>query len=478
MAPWLRETQIRHMRNWILRCGENLGSTLTARERADQHSEWHDVVLVSRKHGKFHVIGIESERSSIIHVDALISGLGVTHALTDDKGELSKRLTLGYSLPEPMTSAQPPRNDADADGGGPERNAKKQPRDDVRADGGGARKAAKKQPAAALPPPLPPLDASAKGLHFQLRCRCEWDHAGALGSKENDRGQKRYEDDDNVAYRDLVVAGTASGFDLVKALLCSFGLDTASERFEPASNQGALHLDDRAKGVYVHDVLRANDGGDGGRGTPLGAALISGLRYSKACANQVTLGELKRVRVAQLLDRPLGASRARAHEGARQELLLQLMLGPRVAHFSRRRGGVITPAVECWYTFHIQCEAVGRAAPRREGGDLESDLQRLLPRCVGGHGGCYGGNRVNWECGDAERDTPEGAAQVDEVNARFAAGRAGRGPHRFVFASGDPEEDFECVAKMQRLPMFWLELAESGAWEFTARHERFDMMLT
>ena len=92
-------------------------------------------------------------------------------------------------------------------------------------------------------------------------CRCEWDHAGALGSKENDRGQKRYEDDDNVAYRDLVVAGTASGFDLVKALLCSFGLDTASERFEPASNQGALHLDDRAKGVYVHDVLRANDGG-------------------------------------------------------------------------------------------------------------------------------------------------------------------------------------------------------------------------
>ena len=64
------------------------------------------------------------------------------------------------------------------------------------------------------------------------------------------------------------------------------------------------------------------------------------------------------------------------------------------------------------------------------------------------------------------------------MNARFAAGRAGRGPHRFVFASGDPEEDFECVAKMQRLPMFWLELAESGAWEFTARHERFDMMLT
>ena len=257
--------------------------------------------------------------------------------------------------------------------------------------------------------PLPPLPSAesvdAKGIQLQLIVQCEWAQLGGKEKEAYGPGVPHSPDYSKQAnaIRKLVVAGHSTAFDLVKAILCAFGLDTQSASFSAGPNMGALHLvgsDERKPYIMLLDATEAND-------------LIPGVEHrGKVGIETATTRSLKRVKVAQLLDRPVVTTAARkANQGARNRILLQCCLKPRPAF-------VIGVAMQAWwYAFVVSCEAIGISKTRPDG-DMAISHQKTLPRCIGGCGTVRGGNTIAWEDSDDDSDDNK-VAKIDALNRRF-----------------------------------------------------------
>ena len=77
--------------------------------------------------------------------------------------------------------------------------------------------------------------------------------------------------------------------------------------------------------------------------------------------------------------------------------------------------------------------------------------QSRLPRCVGGVGEAYGGNKADWVYGDAHDHSCWKLAEIDCVNAKFNNGRQ----INLCFGGcGDPEEDIFAIANWLCKPLF------------------------
>lgn len=81
------------------------------------------------------------------------------------------------------------------------------------------------------PTPLPPLAAAPKdaaALRLQLSMRCDYAAPGELG-REGSEAQRETYAGATAAFRDMVVAGDCSAWDLVRAVLVAFGLTDGTE---------------------------------------------------------------------------------------------------------------------------------------------------------------------------------------------------------------------------------------------------------
>ena len=284
-------------------------------------------------------------------------------------------------------------------------------------------------------------------------------YGGADGTQEQG-AMKKY------AYRDLVVSGGATAFDLAQSILVAYGLSTSA--YNHTSNLGKLdvgqgtinelvdHVEGRGRLRGLEYAMLLQDVVVGETGAPRAAGKIAGLHASKpkhgdlsSAAPTVTAADLKKVKLCQLLDRPLFSSACRAkHTGVRSMVVLEMLVPERFAFCSRVTGGCLNkPVRQTLYTFVIGLEAIGSKA------HMKSDFQARLPRCVGGSGGVYGGNCMEWEYGMPRDHRCWKLAELDCVNIKFNNGRQIRGLI-FPAASGVPDDDVLRIAGHLCYPLF------------------------
>jgi hypothetical protein len=289
------------------------------------------------------------------------------------------------------------------------------------------------------------------------------------------------------AYRDLVVSGRSTAFDLVLAALCAFGLetiDTARKEYPRRSNEGSLQAAGSEGGpvkVSLYDGYATKESG------PVNGGIL-GLEYADR-TGEVSMGTLKQLRIAQLLDKPHVSSKSRSStQGVRQGVLLQVTVPERLAsqdshgepqtksmarakvrlelqrlHCNAwwvcracvhatgdglpaelkerildeaRRG--YQYALPCYYAFHIRCTAIGTARDclADNWSECVAAAHGLQPppvplaRCVAAQGGCYGGNRFDYE----PPELPVGKTAIDAINTRLSGCRGAGG--RFWHSHG------------------------------------------
>ena len=287
-----------------------------------------------------------------------------------------------------------------------------------------------------------PLSEVNPKWQYQLHVRCEWAKVGFLSSE----GEQRTEsyNKESFAYRDLIMSGNASAFDLTKTLLCAFGLSDSP--FNHANDNSMLLLDvqltvDEKTGKAKH--MLAND-------------MIRGLHVpnlpDKRVSHSVTAAQLKSVKLCQLLDKPLHSTTARSRDtGVRSAIFLNVMKPERVATVSRA-GGAVETAAQAMFGFAVTLEAIGAQE------HMASGLQARFPRCVGGAGKVHGGNEF-----DEDEDE-----EVDELNCTtFNNGRRVQG---LIGGSGDPVDDVWCIRNWLRMPLF--EVDDQGVARCLARRLR------
>lgn len=278
---------------------------------------------------------------------------------------------------------------------------------------------------------------------YQLHVRCEKALIGFLSKDEH-----RTDDyiNESFAYRDLIMSANASAFDLVKTMLCAFGLSDSP--FNHANGLGSLDVGHRysrnAKmcsdnSMMLHDVQVTFDERTGKVAAVMTDNLIHGLHVpslpDKRVANSVTAAQLKSVKLCQLLDKPAYSTPARSRDaGVRTAIYLNIIKPERVAHVSPA-GGVAETAAQALFGFAVTLEAIGTKE------HMASDFQARFPRCVGGAGKVHGGNEFD----DDDDD------QLDDLNCTFNNGRQVQG---LIGGSGDPEEDVWCIRKWLRMPLF------------------------
>ena len=313
---------------------------------------------------------------------------------------------------------------------------------------------------------LPPLASVDCTVQLQLSVSCEEDSTLGEGAADAVRadGARPH------ARRDLVLSGNASAFDLVKAILCAYGLDDQSKPFVAKNTLDSLHLDGVQRQVLFQDieatyayVPEADASGEasvlgGQRSEVVWRGPIVGLHAAPESEEflkrqAATAAALKLVKLAQLLDKPLASTPDRpSSAGVRDTISIELVLPQRCAFVSRAFGGAMTVAEKRYYAFAVRCEAIGAKS------DMASDFQAMLPRCVGGAGGCHGGNAVDWDYGDDVEPQPpsRGRLAIDELNVRLGGGRHIAGLC-FPSSSGMPERDYMRIAGWMRRPLFELQ---------------------
>mmetsp|Transcript_38588 Transcript_38588/g.73925 ORF Transcript_38588/g.73925 Transcript_38588/m.73925 type:complete len:300 (+) Transcript_38588:526-1425(+) len=229
-----------------------------------------------------------------------------------------------------------------------------------------------------------------------------------------------------MVFRDLVVSGGASAFDLVRSVLAAFGLEGRAVGEEPwaASGRSAkagwstLGLLDNI--LVLQDVVSTDKA--------FATAPIEGLKYRDTEMLLVGLQELKRVHTAQLLDRPWVDTATRVHsQGTRREISLQMMLPEREPPSPNSTASrLFAPSEPCWYAFRLRSIAIGTKH------DTLASAQSVLPRCVGGQGAVYAGNVVTYGFRPAQddatlngdgNDRSSGYKQVDDLNRRLGGAR-------------------------------------------------------
>lgn len=243
----------------------------------------------------------------------------------------------------------------------------------------------------------------------------------------------------NEAYcsRDLVLSGNCSLFDLVKASLCAFGLNKST--YEHANGQGKLDAED----VYILDVVN-----DKATGPIMGLGKAGTTAQNDTRRSKVLATELKKVRLAQVLDQPVWDTSSRKRsEGTRSKLFMMLTVPARVAFVSTLTGGAVEPADECVYSFCVRCDAIGTKA------DMKSAFQKQFPRCTGASGVAYGGSQIDWECDDGDGDEWD---ELDELNVTFGNQRQPCG------AVVGGEDTCESIVGWLRQPLFRILEAEEG----------------
>jgi hypothetical protein len=317
---------------------------------------------------------------------------------------------------------------------------------------------------------------------MQLNVRCQKAHVGFaqkhLKPKPEVSGDEREELGGDGTYRDLVVSGGASLFDLTKAILLGFGLNISDYDHRPnlgklvvgqgtlesmvtaSSGKGKL---DTQNSILVTDVHTRKEEVPGlSDGHEVVHGPITGLHREKqpefGMDTAVTPADMKKVRLFQLLDKPRYSSDVRSRDqGMRRGLYMYVLLPERFAFCSSVIGGCLTNAVQqTFYEFSITLEVVGTKQ------HMGSSFQARLPRCVGGAGKVHGGNEVDWEYGDEEDHTGNlgtgpsiGLAELDAVNVKFNNGRQVRG---FVFGgSGDPDDDVMRISGWLCRPLFHID---------------------
>ena len=314
-------------------------------------------------------------------------------------------------------------------------------------------------------------------------------------SSDGDNGKIIDTSPPGLCIRDLVFRGTATAFDLVKAVLVAFGLEVEAAKahpFECQSNQGALHLHENAMGMYdVWDNKTAFIPGVryGGReidedqpgpgaeegdnqepkeiaGDPTAAQPPPKKRRGRRATRlpgTTPLGELKRFKIVQLLDKPVVTTGIERPGGVRADIALDLLIPRRPPHASELTGARPPPccgptegfvAERTAYFFRVRLGAMGCRYHL-----LSSFQESMAVRCVEARGGAYGGSHIDYVPGDDELDTPEGAAEVDLINLRYNAGRQVRG---LLSGTGDPDTDFYQVGRWMRAPLFNIEYFSVG----------------
>ena len=191
------------------------------------------------------------------------------------------------------------------------------------------KRASDNMPSPPILPPLPALRDVSLDWVLKLSVRCERAAPGFMCHHDiplRPRWQRPPDEqvslereeiyDDPQAYRDLVVSGRASAFDLVLAMLCAFGLetiDTAKKPYPRRSNEGSLQAAG-SEGGPVKVSLRDGYATESG---PVNGGIL-GLEYADT-TGEVSMGALKQLRVAQLLDKPHASSKSRSsRQGVRK----------------------------------------------------------------------------------------------------------------------------------------------------------------
>ena len=266
--------------------------------------------------------------------------------------------------------------------------------------------------------------------------------------------------------RDLIVSGNSSAFDLVKSLLCAFGIN--SPEYNHANGQGKLG----ATTVWVKDVLASSANPDN-----IFSAVgpIAGLSAKAATATasdegdfgdccKVTASDLKKVKLAQLLDKPWYDTPVRSSTaGSRSRLMLAINVPERVGHVSQL-GGAVETFKRTVYAFNVTCFAIGSKDA------MASSAQRLLPRCVGATGQAYSGSKIDWQEGDDDGGVD--CLELDELNIKFVNGRKFSCSHRRRSAvasddSDDSDDDDDhddpyTIVDWLRQPLYTIEDASDG----------------
>ena len=280
----------------------------------------------------------------------------------------------------------------------------------------------------------------------------QWQYQMHVGVQEYSAFDEKFEtvassEEGEIVYRDLVISANASIFDFTKAVLCAFGLN--SSPFQHTNGTGKLD---------VESVQIVEDGAE----EPivgLGKASLTkdGSVHTRTI---VTKTEMKRVKLAQLLDRPrFDTSTRKTTDGDRSAVRMMVHVPQRTAFISPRLGGVAKVAEQCLVSFNVRCVAVGTKK------DMQSKQQTLLPRATGGRGEVYGGNTINWE-GDEGMGVGVrlGRMAIDSLNETFVNGRVCR--ETTLICSAGPEGDGAIerhICKQLRTPLFGVYAAEAGA---------------
>lgn len=263
--------------------------------------------------------------------------------------------------------------------------------------------------------------------HLQLHVRCE-------GALEFETERKEEYVGDAYASRDLIMSGNASAFDLVKAMLLAFGIN--KEVYNHHNLMGSLGL----KRIVLRDVLATSSGTNKSVWAVGPIAGISRPKKSggKAWSDLVSATDLKKVKLAQLLDKPWYPTDTRSNlQGTRSRIWMLLDVPDRVG-FVSSRGGALLPVKRSLYGFAVLCVAIGSKA------DTHHSCQSQLPRCVGGTGAALGGN----DFGDDDDDDD---CELDDLNMAFGNGRQLPGG-----------EDREEMLDLLSTPLFELEETDDG----------------
>ena len=266
------------------------------------------------------------------------------------------------------------------------------------------------------------------------------------------------EGDQPYCSRDLVVSGNSSAFDLIKSLLCAFGIN--SQEYNHANGQGKLG----ATTVWVKDVLATSTSPD--NASAVGP--IAGLSAKAATTSdesdhedrcKVTGSDLKKVKLAQLLDKPWYDTPVRSSTAGRRSRLMLMIDVPKRAGYVPHTGGEMKAFERTVYAFNVTCFAIGSKHT------MASSVQRLLPRCVGASGQAHSGSEIDWQEGDD--DDGVDCLELDELNIKFVNRRKFSCSRRRSDDSDDDDDDDDdddpyTIVDSLRQPLYTIEDASDG----------------
>lgn len=311
--------------------------------------------------------------------------------------------------------------------------------------------------------PLPDKSKVRLDTFLQINVQCLESATAVSGAKKSTITQY-CTSEDNYCYRKIVVRSSATVYDLLKTILCAFGLEpneVASKEYNRNSNTGNLSL---PFGFCKVNDVRVEKGVEESHSEISERIPIPGLTYRpeiKGTMGRNMMGgtnvlcELKKIKLAQILDKPMSSIDAERTDGLRQCVTIDIATPKRFAFISRKAGGAVKYMDIGQYYFTATLQAIGTEK------NLHSEFQtRLASRCVGGQGGIPGGNRIDYD-GDFTRNGVTGLGEIfiDELNLRFAAGKKFSG---LMFGSGNAEEDFNSVARWMSKPMFQIYESKDG----------------